>query len=317
MPKVSVIVPNYNHSLYLRQRIDSILAQTFTDFELIILDDKSTDTSRDIIEEYRGNPHVSHIILNEKNTGSPFIQWEKGLSLAEGEYLWIAESDDFCTPDFLETCTRHLDASPDAALCHTGSVFVDGKGNTIDKTYDPWKEDGAVRVLDSTDYINRNMLFWDECYNASKVLFRRSAYERITKDFTTFRCAGDWLFMVSLMLHGDVIVVHRKLNRFRWHDAKVTSKSEKDDTWLYDKIRLYTLLMRTAPIYTFNKWMICGLVYKYIRRIKTYEKRKAELWDMAREGMGMKKWHYILERAVKLCSNVMPCLPEGKGYRRI
>lgn len=67
---VSVIVPNYNHAPFLRERIDSILAQSYTDFELILLDDCSTDNSRDILNSYRDNPHVSHIIFNEKNSGS-------------------------------------------------------------------------------------------------------------------------------------------------------------------------------------------------------------------------------------------------------
>ncbi len=92
--RVSVILPNYNHSKYLKQRIDSILNQTFQDFELILLDDNSPDDSVDIIESYRDHKRVSHIHLNKENSGSTFKQWERGFSLAKGEYIWIAESDD-------------------------------------------------------------------------------------------------------------------------------------------------------------------------------------------------------------------------------
>lgn len=81
-PKVSVIVPNYNHSAFLKERIDTILQQTYQDFELIILDDCSTDNSVSIIESYRNNEHVTHIVLNEQNSGSTFLQWDKGVSLA-------------------------------------------------------------------------------------------------------------------------------------------------------------------------------------------------------------------------------------------
>lgn len=70
MPKVSVIIPNYNHSSYLKERIDSILNQTFQNFEVIILDDCSTDNSKEIIELYRDHTKVSHIVYNEKNSGS-------------------------------------------------------------------------------------------------------------------------------------------------------------------------------------------------------------------------------------------------------
>src|SRR5690348_1753899 len=103
MPKVSVIIPNYNHAQYLNQRIDSVLKQTYSDFEVIILDDYSIDNSRDIIEQYRTNKKVSAIIYNEINSGNPFQQWDKGIQLAQGEYIWFAESDDWCELNLLET----------------------------------------------------------------------------------------------------------------------------------------------------------------------------------------------------------------------
>jgi len=102
MPKVSVIVPNYNHAPYLRQRIESILNQTYQDFEVILLDDCSTDNSRDILNNYRNQSKVSHCIFNAVNGKSAFQQWQKGVQLAKGEYIWIAESDDWAEPEFLE-----------------------------------------------------------------------------------------------------------------------------------------------------------------------------------------------------------------------
>lgn len=86
-PSVSVIIPNYNHALYLKQRIDSVLNQAFQAFELIILDDCSTDNSREIIEQYRDNPKVSQIIYNQENSGSVFKQWIKGIELCQGDYI--------------------------------------------------------------------------------------------------------------------------------------------------------------------------------------------------------------------------------------
>ena len=92
-PLVSVIVPNYNHAQYLEKRIDTVLNQTYQNIEVIILDDKSKDNSIEVIEQYRNHPKVAQIILNEQNTGSPFKQWDKGISAANGELIWIAESD--------------------------------------------------------------------------------------------------------------------------------------------------------------------------------------------------------------------------------
>ena len=97
-PLVSVILPNYNHAKYLDERIQSILNQTYCNFELIILDDCSPDNgaSKAVIERYRGNAHISHIIYNERNGGLTFQQWHKGIELARGNLIWIAESDDKC-----------------------------------------------------------------------------------------------------------------------------------------------------------------------------------------------------------------------------
>ena len=312
--KVSVIVPNFNHSRFLRQRIDSILAQSYTDFELILLDDCSTDNSRDIINAYRDNPHTSHIVFNEQNTGSPFLQWEKGLALAQGEYVWIAESDDFAHPDFLQACVEQLDRLPEASLCHTGSTFIDAEGRPSDRSYDPWREDGRVCIYDSASYLRHNMTFADDCYNASMVVFRRQAYVGIDRTFASFRFAGDWLFMCHIILRGKVVVVHRKLNYYRWHGANTTSLSEKSSAWLYDKIRLYAEIFHIADIPAYNRWLVCGIIYKYIRRLRTGEADRNRLLTMAKAHLGVNRWHYALERVNKSLTNVLPCLPEGRHY---
>src|SRR5580658_382186 len=101
MPTVSVIVPNYNHARFLHRRIDTILAQTFQDFELILLDDCSTDESSSILREYGSDARV-RLEFNEVNSGSPFKQWNKGVRLAQGKYIWMAESDDYAAPRLLE-----------------------------------------------------------------------------------------------------------------------------------------------------------------------------------------------------------------------
>ena len=97
MPRVTVVTPNYNHARYLPERIDSILAQTFQDFELLILDNASTDNSREVIESYTSYQNV-RAAFNAENNGSPFKQWNLGLSQAKGEYVWFAESDDYADP---------------------------------------------------------------------------------------------------------------------------------------------------------------------------------------------------------------------------
>ena len=222
-PKVSVIVPNYNHSAYLRERIDSILNQTYQDFELIILDDRSTDDSMSIIESYRHNPYVTHIVQNEQNSGSTFLQWDKGVALAQGDYIWIAESDDAAHPQFLSTLVEQLECHHEAVLAYSHSLWVDEKGETInDKRHR--LNDGSVFVYDGKKFAHRAMLSNNSIYNASMAVFRRNVYDKVDKSFQQYHLVGDWKFWMGVCLQGSVIEVCQMLNYFRRHSSKVTFK---------------------------------------------------------------------------------------------
>ena len=227
-PKVSVIVPNYNHSAYLRERIDSILNQTYQDFELIILDDRSTDDSMSIIESYRHNPHVTHIVQNEQNSGSTFLQWDKGVALAQGDYIWIAESDDAAHPQFLSTLVEQLECHPEAVLAYSHSLWVDEKGETVnDKRHKI--NDGAVKVYDGLKFAHWAMLPCNNIYNASMAVFKRTVYDKVDKNFLQLQLFGDWKFWMGVCLQGgDIIEVRQYLNYFRRHNNKVTFKCARE-----------------------------------------------------------------------------------------
>src|SRR6266567_649594 len=129
-PKVSVIVPSYNHCRYLSERIDSILGQTFGDFEVIVLDDASTDGSPAVLADYYAKPRV-RIVVNARNSGSAFPQWNRGIGMAKGDYIWIAESDDSADPRFLETLVPILDDDPTLGLVYCQSRLIDVGGAAI------------------------------------------------------------------------------------------------------------------------------------------------------------------------------------------
>lgn len=123
-PSVSVIVPNFNHAAYLRQRLDSIVNQTLNDIEIIILDDASTDDSRNVIAEY-SDPRII-TAYNEQQSGSPFAQWKLGLSLSSSDRVWIAESDDYCDDDFLAITQAGLSDGIAVSYCATEIVNSEG-----------------------------------------------------------------------------------------------------------------------------------------------------------------------------------------------
>ena len=95
MTKVSIILPNYNYERFLPERIESILNQAYKDFELIVLDDFSPDGSVELIKSYLRKDNRIKFIGNKENSGNPFLQWQKGIKESKGEYIWIAEADDF------------------------------------------------------------------------------------------------------------------------------------------------------------------------------------------------------------------------------
>jgi hypothetical protein len=127
-PLVTVIVPNYNHALYLRQRLDSIYGQTYANLEVLLMDDGSSDDSRAILTEYRDRfPDRTRLLFNEVNSGGVFHQWEKGLREAKGDLVWIAESDDWADLNLLETLVPFF-KNPAVMLSYARTEFMSGDG---------------------------------------------------------------------------------------------------------------------------------------------------------------------------------------------
>lgn len=224
MPIISIIIPNYNHAAYLKQRLDSVFNQSFQDFEVIILDDCSTDDSKTIIEQYRFHKKVSHVIYNDTNSGSPFEQWEKGIKLAKGEWIWIAESDDVAEKEFLETVLNNTKIDANIVLSYCASWCIDKHGERGNRLV--WADDiSKVNWLkdfksDGLDLINTQLFYKNVIANASAVLFRKKAvnmeiFQRVAK----MRFAGDWLFWIKLLESGKIYYSAKLLNNFRYHDS--------------------------------------------------------------------------------------------------
>jgi glycosyltransferase involved in cell wall biosynthesis len=232
MPIVSVIVPNYNHGRYLRQRIDTIFAQTFKDFELILLDDCSTDESRSILREYSSDPRVQ-LEFNDVNSGSPFKQWNKGVRLAQGKYIWMAESDDYAAPRFLERLAAALDANPKTAFAYcrswrtTDSDRVEGFADYNLPDPERWTADFCI---DGRELCQKYFALITPVPNASSVVFRKDVYEQVGGADESLRLCGDWKLWASMALHGNVAYLCEPLNYFRYHDNTARGMTERDGT---------------------------------------------------------------------------------------
>lgn len=232
-PAVSVIVPNYNYARYLPQRIESILSQTFNDFEVILLDDASTDNSVDVMRRYADtDSRIIRIEVNATNTGSPFRQWHKGISLARGKYIWIAEADDFANPEFLATCVGVLDADPQVALAFTMSYMCDSESRLIPNSLETdASADGTTVVFNGLSYLVSRMHNTNCVYNASMAVFRRSSFDSFTINlYKDMRWIGDWAFWSEMMLHGDVAHIRSRLSTFRQHPVSTTRQSFRNES---------------------------------------------------------------------------------------
>jgi glycosyltransferase involved in cell wall biosynthesis len=252
MPKISVIVPNYNHARFLRRRIDTILTQTFQDLELILLDDCSTDESPAILREYASDPRV-RLDFNEVNSGSTFKQWNKGVRLARGKYIWIAESDDYADTRLLERLLKVLEVDPAVAYayCRSRCVmesnqsvgFADFYLSHLDASR--WTADYCA---DGRDECREYLIHHNTVPNASAAVFRKAVYERVGGADETLRLCGDWKLWAAIALTGRVAYSAEPLNLFRFHEASVRNKSTYEARDVAERLRVSRwILERVTP----------------------------------------------------------------------
>ncbi len=223
-PLVSILVPSYNHGRYIAERIESIMAQSFDDFELIVIDDCSIDDSDKILKKLQQKFGFTYI-RNSRNSGTPFAAWERIGTMARGRYIWICESDDVAEPDFLATAVSRMRANPEAVAFYSNSYVINDQGEIIGHTAsyfrDVWKEARWDQDFTASgkDEIVQFQIRGQVVPNMSSALFSVDAFRRaITPFLKSLRLTGDWLFVGMAFEHGDVEFCHRPLSRFRKHE---------------------------------------------------------------------------------------------------
>lgn len=280
-PLVSVIIPNYCHSKYLDQRIQSVLGQTYQNFEVIILDDCSPDNgaSKAVIEKYRDNSHISHIIYNEQNSGSTFKQWNKGFNLAIGEYCWIAESDDFCDNDFLYNLVEQTQKYDNISIVACNSQFVDEKGRPLPPIL---PDNNMIKIFEGDNFIRCKMMLENGIYNASSAIFKREYALQIDSQYMSYVAAGDRLFWIELAEKGNVAFLSAPKNYFRQHQNKVSPKKQRNGTTSVEDYKIVRYLEKKGYVRFSEHFIVRD---KYLTDIKNTEfdsenirKKLVRLW---------------------------------------
>jgi glycosyltransferase involved in cell wall biosynthesis len=232
-PKVSVVVPSYNYAGFIRDRLRTIIQQTYPIYELIILDDASTDDSALVIEEVLKDCEVPHVFIrNAHNSGSVFHQWQRGVEEARGDLVWIAEADDLSDADFIENVVQAFD-NPDTVMSFAQSRQMAADGSILCGHYldyvadiDPVKWT-APYVVSGREEISRALFVKNTIPNVSAVLFRRdalrAALDANKDEVLSYRNAGDWVTYLRILENGGSIAFcPRALNSHRRHQQSVT-----------------------------------------------------------------------------------------------
>jgi glycosyltransferase involved in cell wall biosynthesis len=255
-PQVSVIVPNYNHARFLPQRLDSVFDQTFNDMEVIILDDASTDNSREVIQRYINNSRVQ-VSFNEVNSGSPFAQWNRGVALAKGEFVWIAESDDVADPDLLGRLVDVLSRNPPAGLAYCQSRRIDGAGHPSILAEENLRWLHPSRWLSDfvADGRNECRLYlsrMNTIANASAVVFRKSVFNEVGGADESFQICGDWHLWCRMLACSDLAFVAAPLNQHRLHLGSVRSKTVAARSLIENS----RVLVQTHELVKLPRWIL-------------------------------------------------------------
>lgn len=250
-PEVSVVLPNYNYEDYLPQRLDSITAQTFQDFELILLDDASSDGSPQLLEAFAKTRAGTKIALSTENSGSPFAQWLRGMEMAEGEIVWLAEADDWCEDNLLTTLLPVFDdRNVRLASCMSVPVQSDGTviGDYPSLYLDRINPGRWNRDFVATDHeeANEGLGIANTIPNASAVLMRKFDPDpEFVETVTGMRLCGDWFFYIRAMKGGLVGFSAAPLNYHRRHGGTVTHKLEGSLRYFNELAEVRTYVGRT------------------------------------------------------------------------
>lgn len=222
MPRVSVGLPVYNGERYLVEALESILAQSFEDFELLISDNSSTDRTSEICGDYSLKDGRIRYHRNETNLGAA-VNYNRVFGLSSGSYFkWISH-DDLSAPTFLECCVEVLDRAPDVVLCYPKTVLIDEKGREIsyyDDSLNLFQEKPHQRLASYLNSIN--------LANAVFGLIRSETLKK-TRRIGSYT-GSDYVLLLEVCLHGKIHEIPEYLFMRRDHGENVR-KIPIQDRW--------------------------------------------------------------------------------------
>ena len=224
MIDISIIMPVYNEDKYLHAAIDSILSQTFDNFEFIIIDDASTDNSLQIIKSYTDKRII--LICNEYNVGN-YPSRNKGLEIAVGKYICVMDADDVAYPQRLELQYQYLEACSDLWILGTGLDFsIPGMKWTLPSSH----EQLMIGLLQDNVSLHSSLMI------RTDVMRKYGGYD----EKYVYSC--DYDLMSRFSLAGKVENLPEVLMMYRWHASQISQlHQDEQKAFAYDIRRKYQI----------------------------------------------------------------------------
>ncbi len=270
--KVSVVVPNYNYEKYIEARLKTVENQTYPVYELLYLEDCSLDNSIEVAKEFMSQTKSQmQIVENGTNSGSVFKQWSKGIGLAKGDYVWIAEADDLAEPAFLEEVMKGFDNS-EVVLSYAQSKQIDQNDNLIAENYLDYTNDIDSKkwlsdyVRDGKKELSDTLVVKNTLPNVSGVVFKKLDMSPILDKLLTFKVGGDWYFYYWLLQKGKIAYNSKVLNSHRRHTNSVTVSPENDQKHFQEIVDMQELIKEDFDV-SDAMW---EEVLKYRKKVKDY-----------------------------------------------
>jgi len=228
VPAVSVVMPAYNVAGYVATAVESVLAQTFADFELIVVDDGSTDGTREILAGFR-DPRIRLVTGSHRGLPFPFCD---GIALAQGPYLSFLDGDDYWSPLKLEHHVRFLEEHPEVDLTFSWSRIVDNQGRDTGLTSRPWNGPISFSQLLADNVMG----------NGSALVCRRKALLEAGGFDTTMPCCQDVdiCLRMALLRPGNTCAISEYLTFYRARTGQLSGDiplMERTFERMIDKLR--------------------------------------------------------------------------------
>ena len=298
-PTVSVLIPTYQYAHYLPQAIESVLDQSFTDFELIISDDDSSDASADVIRRYAQQDRRIRFVLQSPNLGM-VANWNWCLRQARGRYIKYVFGDDYlCDRNAIKRLIEMMEQKPDIRLAASARRIVDMESAPVGL----WNHIGREGVYDGTDVIAQTLHRYGNLIGEpSAVMFRRADASRGFDP--SFKQVVDWEFWLNLLQGGSFAYTDEPLCAFRQHSRQQSEINRLSQGATAENARLLRSYIRYLVLTPADRQHVFNRLYQLRKKPRSY-RENIEWLKVLQDSLGTTYyWYWLRRKALQPFVNV-------------